>query len=516
MTSDSLPSGWAQTRLEDVATIVLGQSPPGDTYNEDGDGLPFFQGKAEFGEMYPSVAKWCSRPVRVAEPEDVLISVRAPVGPTNLSREVSCIGRGLAAIRPSDGIPPRYLLYAIRASESELASKGTGSTFSAISGQQLHQHPIPLAPLPEQRRIVAEIEKQLTRLDAAVAALSRSQAKLKRYRSAVLKAACEGHLVPTEAELARAEARDYESADVLLERILKQRRARWEAAQLNKIRAKGKEPKDARWKAKYQEPGAPESEGLQGFPEGWTRVSLGQLTWSVKDGPHYSPPYVADGVPFITGGNVRPEGVDFEGAKNVSSTTHTELSRRCKPERGDILYTKGGTTGIARVNTYDVEFSVWVHVAVLKIAGDVDVFFLQHTLNSPACYAQAQRYTHGVGNQDLGLTRMVRIHFGLPPIGEQVRIAAEVDRRLSIVRELQSTVDHALARAGRLRQSILKTAVRGKLVAQDPNDEPANVLLERIRAERARWPSANGRSSRRSRSADAKAAQMRLEEAARE
>jgi type I restriction enzyme S subunit len=186
-------------------------------------------------------------------------------------------------------------------------------------------------------------------------------------------------------------------------------------------------------KPRRHEPSAtPTSEELTGFPslpKGWQWVRLGQLVWSVKDGPHYSPPYSLSGVPFITGGNVRPNGVDFDSAKFISPELHAELSERCKPEKGDVLYTKGGTTGIARVNTYDREFNVWVHVAVLKLADSVRPFYLQHALNSPLCYTQSQRYTHGVGNQDLGLTRMVNII--LPLCNEVEQAQVEIIRSVS-------------------------------------------------------------------------------------
>ena len=209
---DVIPEGWAVSTLADVCRVVQGQSPPGETYNADGVGLPFLQGKAEFGDTYPTAVKWCSAPTKIAEPDDVLISIRAPVGPTNLCPVQSCIGRGLAAIRPHGGIPSKFVLYSLRATEQELRTNSTGTTFDAIRGDALRSHPIPLPPLPEQRRIVAEIETQFARLDASVAALRRAQANLKRYRASVLKDACEGRLVPTEAELARSEGRDYEPA----------------------------------------------------------------------------------------------------------------------------------------------------------------------------------------------------------------------------------------------------------------------------------------------------------------
>jgi type I restriction enzyme S subunit len=343
---------------------------------------------------------------------------------------------------------------------------------------------IPIAPRSEQDRIVAAIEQHLSDIDAGVAALERVRTNLKRYGASVLKTACEGRLVPTEAELARRERRTYEPANVLLERILKERRVRWEREQLAKMQAKGEKPRDDRWKAKYVEPAPPTVADLPELPRGWCWTALGQLVWSVKDGPHYSPTYTdaPDGVPFITGGNVRPSGVDFDSAKRISPALHVELCKRVRPEVGDLLYTKGGTTGIARVNTYARDFSVWVHVAVLKLAGHVEPFYLQHALNSPFCYAQAQRQTHGVGNQDLGLTRMIGISVPLPPLMEQRRIIAEVDRQLSIADETEPAVVAQLARASRLRQAVLKTAFEGKLVPQDPSDEPASALVERLRA----------------------------------
>ncbi len=138
---------------------------------------------------------------------------------------------------------------------------------------------LPVPPFAEQHRIVAEIEKQFTRLDAAVSALKRVQAQLKRYRASVLKTACEGKLVPTEAELARSEGRDYEPADQLLARILKERRAKWEADQLAKMKAKGKPPGDDKWKEKYKEPDPrTDLSELSSLPKGWIWVNLEQLS----------------------------------------------------------------------------------------------------------------------------------------------------------------------------------------------------------------------------------------------
>lgn len=184
--STRLPASWTQTPLGEIADVVMGQSPAGSTYNSIGDGLPFYQGKAEFGPLFPTARKWCSAPTRIAEPGDVLLSVRAPVGPTNLCHERSAIGRGLAAIRPRDDVPSKYLLYALQASESELRKHATGTTFEAVSGPVVRNHRVPLAPSEAREAVVQAIEQQLTRVDAAVRGFRDALAKLRRYQVAVL------------------------------------------------------------------------------------------------------------------------------------------------------------------------------------------------------------------------------------------------------------------------------------------------------------------------------------------
>ena len=145
--------------LSDVAKIIMGQSPPSITYNTICEGLPFFQGKADFGDLYPSVRYYCSKPIRIAEPGDILISVRAPVGPTNLNREYSCIGRGLSAIRVGDKVSRNYLFYFLRYYEPELIKAGIGSTFEAISRDDIETVKIPFKALAEQKRIAELLEQ---------------------------------------------------------------------------------------------------------------------------------------------------------------------------------------------------------------------------------------------------------------------------------------------------------------------------------------------------------------------
>jgi type I restriction enzyme S subunit len=145
--------------LADVAKVIMGQSPPSSTYNTVGEGLPFYQGKTDFGDMYPTPRVYCTEPSRIAEAGDILISVRAPVGPTNISQERSAIGRGLSVIRAGEKLDRDFLLYFLRFYEPELAKAGTGSTFAAIAREDLETIKIPLPPLTEQKRIASLLRR---------------------------------------------------------------------------------------------------------------------------------------------------------------------------------------------------------------------------------------------------------------------------------------------------------------------------------------------------------------------
>ncbi|MEW6526394.1 MAG: restriction endonuclease subunit S [Spirochaetota bacterium] len=156
-----LPSGWRWGKVGDrkVATIVMGQSPPSVTYNKEGCGLPFYQGKADFGDVSPKPRVWCSAPKQTAESGDILLSVRAPVGPTNLASHRCCIGRGLVAISGTRSVLTLYLYFWFKHVEPWLSEQGEGSTFRAIGKARLENIVVPLPPLPVQERIVHILTK---------------------------------------------------------------------------------------------------------------------------------------------------------------------------------------------------------------------------------------------------------------------------------------------------------------------------------------------------------------------
>lgn len=171
---------WTRKTLGEISTIIMGQSPPSSTYNEVGDGLPFFQGKTEFTDKYPVAVKWCSKPNKIAEPNDILITVRAPVGATNIANQKCCIGRGIAAIRSKESND--FILTFLQSVEKELSLKGTGTIFGGISGKVLIELPIPLPPLEEQKQIAALFQS----IETAMEQVDGQEKNLKALRKSLI------------------------------------------------------------------------------------------------------------------------------------------------------------------------------------------------------------------------------------------------------------------------------------------------------------------------------------------
>lgn len=430
--------------MGEVADVILGQSPPGNTYNVSGDGLPFFQGKAEFGDIYPSILKFCSSPKKIAEPGDVLLSVRAPVGPTNLCTVRCCIGRGLAAIRPRSGMSSKYLLFAIRATVESLAKEATGSTFGAVSGDKIRAHQIPIGSPSMQSELVAEIEKQFSRLGAGIAALKRAQAKLKRYRASVLKSACEGKLVPTEAELAKKEGREYETGEQLLARILEDRRKNWKG------------------KGSYKEPTPADTKNLPPLPAGWTWTSLDSLL-EMKNGLNFTATEKGEvGMPVVDVFNMYSTtiSVPAKGLYRVNKKVSADLVL----QPGDILFVRssvkregvGFPTYFAGSNE-PTSFCGFI-IRGRIITPRIDARYLTYYLRTKHARERVIESASQVTITNINQVALSRIEVPFPPLEEQLRIVSEVERHLSIANELETTVTANLTRATRLRQSILQNA----------------------------------------------------------
>ena len=367
--SDNLPKGWVWATLEGISEIILGQSPPSSTYNTDGEGLPFYQGKLEFGKRYPTPRKWCIAPKKIAEKGDVFISIRAPVGPTNLCPEKSAFAQ----------------------------------------------------------------------LDAAVDSLKEAQVQLQQYRRSLLKAAFEGELT--------REWREAHSGS-------------WKSMKLIDLIT--------------LESGSRPRGGVRGILEGIP--SLG--------GEHLN----ADG------------GFTFEKIKYIPEKFFKSLNYgQIRPN--DILVVKdGATTGKTSFVGEDFPYesaAVNEHVFIVRVDPEVTFpKFAFHYLFSKEGQQQILSDFRGATVGGISRNFPLKVTVPIPPLTEQGQILSELERHLSIADKIEATIKSELECAERLRQSILKQAFSGKLVSQDPNDEPASVLLEKVREEKKQQPKRRKKTSK--------------------
>jgi type I restriction enzyme S subunit len=490
-----LPSGWARTTLGEAFKWGSGGTPlrsrtefyngsiPWAVIGDLNDGV-VSETASHLSEegLENSSAKW-------VEPGSVLLAMYGSIGKLGIAGTRITTNQAIAFTKP-DPIEPKYLFYYLRSERDNLVGLGGGATQLNISQTIIKAYPFVVAPLPEQGRIVAKIEELLSQLDAGVAALKRAQAGLKRYKASVLQAACEGHLVPQDPS--------EEPAAVLLERILAERRAKWEAD----LRAKGKDPE----KAKYVEPKSPDTQGLPKLPEGWCWASLDQLA-------DHSPHSVTDG-PF--GSNLKTEHYRESGPRvlrlqNIGQglfnderahigRDHFDRLRRYEVFAGDLVIAALGES-LPRACI----IPWWVGDAIVKadcirfkphpLAADVR--YLNAVLNSEMLKRVCARIIHGVGRPRMNQQEIRTLPIPVPPLAEQRRISVEIDRHLSTVEELDAALRSTFLRAQRLMQGVLRRAFEGHLVPQHTNEEPAAILLERIIDSRGRASQAGASRMRR-------------------
>jgi type I restriction enzyme, S subunit len=374
----------------------------------------------------------------------------------------------LIRLQASSRVDPKYIAYFFQSNLywSQISAVKAGSAQPGVNASKLASLILPIAPPPEQRRIVEAIETHFTRLDAAVAALKRVQANLRRYRASVLKAACEGHLVPTEAELARAEGREYEPASVLLERILAERRAKWERENSGK---------------KYKEPAGPDTNELLDLPAGWCWATVEQIAEQRLGKMLDKAKNKGELRPYLRNINVRWFNFDFSDVQYMR--VQDEELENVTIRQGDLVVCEGGEPGRAAVwNREDANMVIQKALHRVRPERGILPWYLAIKLRSDANSGQLEKFFTGSTIWHFTGESLRSYAVGLPPTSEQHRIVAEVERLLSVIDAQEQAVTASLTRAERLRQSILQRAFAGQLMPQDPSDEPASVLLERIRA----------------------------------
>ena len=334
---------------------------------------------------------------------------------------------------------------------------------------------IPFAPIPEQHRIVAKLDELFSELDAGVAALERAWAKLKRYRASVLKAAVEGKLT----EEWRQENPPDETGEELLERILVERRKHWEEEQLAKFKAQGRKP-PKNWQQKYKEPVEPNTSELPELPEGWcwaTAEQLGEVvtgtTPSTSDPANYG-----NHLPFFKPTDL-DAGYRTRDARQHLSEVGASRCRRLPPLT--VLVTcigaTIGKTGLARVICATNQ---QINALVPTLRERMGPYLFWY-FTSPGGQQEITGRSSATTLPILNKGRFSKIPVPIPPLTEQDVLVGRLDAVMSAHEGIADTVDISRQRIFAIRQSILRCAFDGRLVPQDPNDEPASLMLERIR-----------------------------------
>jgi type I restriction enzyme S subunit len=444
-----LPSGWKLIRLGDIAKTTSGGTPRRDKPHFYGGEIPWVKS----GELGDSVVYETSETItdeaiessnaKVFPKGTLCIALYgATVGKLGILGIDAATNQAVCAIFPNDEIDTSYLYRFFEGKRRELVEQSKGGAQPNISQGIIRDTQIPFPPLPEQRRIVAEIEKQFTRLEAGVAALRRVQANLKRYRAAVLKAACEGKLVENEAQrvgrLSSTGVRanenavsvdtaykdaPFESGEALLQRILAERRKNWTG------------------RGKYKEPAAPDPANLPPLPVGWTWASGAQLfEWSSGEG--------------LTQKDIQPGDYPVYGGNGVTGHHNAFVA-----ELPTIII---GRVGALCGNVYLTKGRAWITdnaIYATQTPSAVSMKFIEIVFSEAGLNKRAA----GSGQPFVNQRMLNETVVPFPPLAEQTRIVAEVERRLSVVEELEAAVSANLQRATRLRQSILQRAFLGQL-----------------------------------------------------
>ena len=375
----------------------------------------------------------------------------ATVGKLGILGMDAATNQAVCGIFLPEEIDTRFAYRFLESKRRDLIEMGKGGAQSNISQQIIRELEFPFPPTDEQQRIVAEIEKQFTRLEVGVAALRRVQVNLKRYRAAVLKAACEGHLVPTETELHRqrkTKSAQLETGAELLTRILAERRKNWTG------------------RGQYKEPAAPVTAHLPPFPAGWAVASLEQLTSAARPicyGILMPKENVVTGVLFVKVKDMKGDTIDLDGLHRTTPEIAAKYAR-ASLRTGDLLLSIRGTYGrVAEVPKELNGGNITQDTARLDVTGLVNHRYVATCLRNPDCQNHFKRVARGVAVKGVNIGDVRPTPVPLPPLAEQTRIVAEVERRLSVVAELESMVSANLQHATRLRQSILQRAFLGQL-----------------------------------------------------
>jgi len=512
LSEEVAPKGWCVATIMDVAASSGGGTPSKSdpSYWDEGT-IPWVSPKDMKSFLVTSsedsvTTKALAR-LTLIPSESVLVVVRSGILsrtlPVSINKIPVTVNQDMRAFVPAGGIDARYIAWQLVSKERDILDRCAkdGTTVASIEGPALATYPMAIAPLNEQTRIVEKLEELLSDLDAGVAELKAAQRKLAQYRQSLLKAAVEGALT-ADWRAARAQSGEpQETGAALLQRILTERRTRWESKQLAKFAEQGKTPpKD--WKAKYSEPIALDTTNLPALPEGWVWTSLDALVAESSYGTSVKCGYESDETPVLRIPNVSAGKLNLHDMKCSIQTL--SLDEDDYLSVGDVLVirTNGsiGLVGRAAAVTEALPTPHYFASYLLRLRC-VDRVFLHRWISSVLAAHAARRWLEAraassAGQHNISLSTLLTMPVPLPPKTEQVYALDLLANSMEQCDEQEEALSRSVNQSVAQRKNILKAAFAGQLVPQHPNDEPASALLERIRAERDNPEHASTRSRR--------------------
>lgn len=461
-----LPKGWASDKLGNLVVVERGSSPrPIKSFLTDSeDGVNWIKiGDAKKGQKLiistaEKITKEGALKSRFVDVGDFILSNSMSFGLPYIMGIPGYIHDGWFVFRLPKQIDSNFFYYLLSSSYvgQQFNNLAVGGVVKNISGDLVKKADLPLPPLAEQKRIVEKLDEVLAQVDTIKARLDGIPDLLKRFRQSVLASAVSGKLTEEWREMNESQ---YSLQEI--DNIIESRSAL--------VTKRMQVPQEHLKNEEYP------------VPDGWKWVSLDSLSSKIVDGVHHKPEYVDEGVPFMSVKDIRGGKIYFDNCKYVSPETHEEIHPRCNPEKGDLLITKSGTIGRTAIIRTDEVFDLFVSVALIKPASTkVNMEFiniaLMHWVNS----IDVSSRVVGTAIKNLHLRDMRVLAIPFAPLTEQKEIVRLVEQYFTFAETIEAQVKKAQTRVDKLTQSILAKAFRGELVAQDPNDEPADKLLERI------------------------------------
>ncbi|WP_153161862.1 restriction endonuclease subunit S [Zoogloea sp. 1C4] len=481
-----LPSGWCQTTLDSVVDVLDFEREPINSSERESR----VSGKSE-RDLYPYygatgqvglIDSYRSEGQRVLLGEDAAPFLDPVKDKAYLANGRFWVNNHAHVLAGAGGlIDNRFLCHQLNV--VDYRPFVTGSTRLKLTSAAMRQLPLFVAPVGEQTRIVAKLEELLSDLDAGVAELKAAQKKLAQYRQSLLKAAVSGDLT---AEW-RQRNRPTETGAQLLERILAERRARWEAGQLAKFEAQGKTPpKD--WQKKYPEPVQSDTAELPELPEGWAWARIEQMG-AVQLGRQRAPQFHTgpNMVPYLRVANVFEERIDVSDVMEMHFSEEDEAA--FKLAAGDVLLNEGQSlewVGRPAIFRGELPRACFTNTLVRfraesGVLAEYALAVFLHYMHSGK-FRKIAKITTNIAH--LGAGRFGTLEFPLPSVEEQLEIVRVLRELTDEAQRQGAAIALALKQSSTQLQNILRAAFSGQLVPQDPNDEPASALLERIRDQR--------------------------------